>query len=311
MIRKFAAAPCGHKPERYRFSVALIVAILGTLLAGKATVVAQENQGQAQPTQGQQNPAQAAQSQPDQAQQGQTSQGQAQDSSQQTQQPSAQPSSPQSSAGQQSSSQEASPEESVHRVKPKNYKNWNFNVGGGANAVTGTTHKYVRDGGGVGAAGVTRNLSQYFGFRADFQFDNLPLRQSALQQAQAPGASSQVYALMVDALFNIPASRDWSGYFIIGPGFLHRSGKLDSSTAFPGASCDGFFVWWGPCQAGGLPLDQDFLKENQNEAAINFGAGIAHKVHDNLEIYAEFRIIHGTHDSRTTDVRPITVGVRW
>jgi hypothetical protein len=298
MIRKFAAGPCGYKPGRHRLRVALMIAaISGMVLAGKAPVVAQENQ--AQQTQSQQNPAQPAPSQSDQAQQGQT------------QQPSGQQPSSQPSASEQSSSQEATPEEVTHRVKPKNYKNWNFNVGGGANVVTGTTHEYVRNGGGVGAVGAARNFSQYFGFRADFQFDNLPLRQSALQEAQAPGASSQAYALMVDALFNIPASRDWSGYFIIGPGFVHRSGKLDSSTAFPGASCDGFFVWWGPCVAGGLPLDQDFLKENQNEAAINFGAGIARKIRTNLEIYAEFRVIHGSHDSRTTDVRPITIGVRW
>jgi hypothetical protein len=308
MIRKFAAVPCGHKPGRYRLRVALMVAaISGIVLAGKATVVAQDNQSQQ--TQSQQSPAQPSQPQPDQAQQGQTQQGSPQQNP--AQQTPAQPSSSQPSADQQSSSQEASPEESIHRVKPKNYKNWNFNVGGGANVVTGATHKYVRDGGGVGAVGAARNFSQYFGFRADFQFDNLPLRQSALEQAQAPGGSSQAYALMVDALFNVPASRDWSGYFIIGPGFVHRSGKLDSSAAFPGASCDGFFVWWGPCVAGGLPLDTNFLKENQNEAAINFGAAIAHKIRTNLEIYAEFRIIHGTHDSRTTDVRPITVGVRW
>jgi hypothetical protein len=306
MIRMFAAVPCGYKPGRYRLRVALIVAaISGTVLAGRATVVGQDNQ--AQPTQSQQNPAQQSQPQPDPAQQGQTQQ----DSSQPTQQPSGQPSSPQAGASQQSSSQEASPEESIRRVKPKNYKNWNFNVGGGANVASGSTHQYVRDGGGVGAVGAARNFSQYFGFRADFQYDNLPLRQSALQLAQANGASSQVYAFMVDALFNIPASRDWSGYFIIGPGFLHRSGKLDSSAALPGASCNGFYVWWGPCLAGGLPLDQDFLKENQNEAAINFGAGVAHKIRTNLEIYAEFRVIHGSHDSRTTDVRPITVGVRW
>jgi hypothetical protein len=301
MIRKFAAVPCGYKPGRHKLRVALMIAaISGMVLAGKATVVGQDNQ--TQQTQTQQNPPQQTSPQPDQAQQGQTQQ----DSSQQTQQPSSQ-----QSASQQSSSQEATPEEVRHRVKPKNYKNWNFNVGGGANVTSGTTHQYVRNGGGVGAVGAARNFSQYFGFRADFQFDNLPLRQSALQQAQAPAASSHVYALMVDALFNIPASRDWSGYFIIGPGFLHRSGKLDSSTAFPGASCEGFFLWWGPCVAGGLPLNQDFLKENQNEAAINFGAGIAHKIRTNLEIYAEFRVIHGSHDSRTTDVRPITVGVRW
>jgi len=34
-------------------------------------------------------------------------------------------------------------------------------------------------------------------------------------------------------------------------------------------------------------------------------------VSSNIEIYGEFRYLHGTHSGITTDLRPITVGVRW
>jgi opacity protein-like surface antigen len=279
MILKFAAV----LPARLVLTAVLFV----TMLAGTASVRAQETSAQQAPAQ--QTPSQTPPAQP----------------------PSAQQSDNQQSGSQQSSSQEVPPEETTRRVKPKNYKNWTFNVGGGANLTNGTTEKFARGGGGVGAAGVARNLSQYFGFRADFQFDNLPLRQSALELAQAPSASSQVYTIMVDPIINIPATKDWSGYIVFGGNYLHRSGKLDSSTALPGSACNPFFLWWGNCFNNSLPLDGDFLSAHQNEFGYNFGAGIARKVRGNLEIYGEFRYVHGSHNSITTDFRPITIGVRW
>ncbi len=243
---------------------------------------------------------------------GATVHGQAQQApGQQTpaQQPSAQP----APDHQQSSSQEASPEEATPRrkTKPHDYKNWVFNAGGGADLVNGTTKTFVRGGGGVVAAGVARNTSKYFGLRADFQWDNLPLRSSTLQQAQAPGATSHVYSFMLDPIINIPVTKVWSGYFVFGPGFYHRSGKLDSSTVVPGSACSAFWTWWGTCFAGSLPLNKNFLSASQNEFGYNFGGGVARKIRPNLEIYAEFRYLHGAHNGITTDLRPITIGVRW
>jgi opacity protein-like surface antigen len=228
------------------------------------------------------------------------------------QQPAAQQPADQQSQSQ-SSSQEASPEEvPVHRrVKPKEYKNWNFNVGGGANLTGGTTERFVIGGGGAAAGGVARNYSKYLGLRLDFQFDNLPLRNSALLLAQAPGANSHVYMLMLDPIINIPVNRLWSAYIVFGPAFDHRTGKLNSSTATPGEACNPFFAWWGRCYANSLPLNVNFLRASQNEFGYNVGGGVARKVHGNIEIYAEVRITHGTHNGVTTDVRPVTMGVRW
>src|ERR1700690_4177414 len=117
--------------------------ILATILAGATTVHAQ------------QTPAQQAPEQP------------------QAQQPQAQ-----QPADTRQSGQEATPGEIglARKPKVKLYKNWVFNAGGGGSLPDGTTMDFVRGGGGVASAGVARNYSQYFGFRMDFQFDNLPLR---------------------------------------------------------------------------------------------------------------------------------------
>jgi hypothetical protein len=277
MIRKFATVP--------GFGVVLKRMFLATILMGTATAVAQDNQ--AQQNSAQQNPGQQPADQPTQAQQ--------------------------HPDDQQPSGQEVPPEESSsrRRAKPHEYKNWSFNVGGGGSLTNGTTRFYVRGGGAVAAAGVARNYSKYFGFRADFQWDNLPLRNSALELAQAPGATSQVYSLMVDPIINIPVTKRWGGYIVAGPSFYHRSGKLDSSAAVPGSACNAFWMWWGACFNASLPLSGKFLKSNQNEFGENFGGGVVRKLRPNLEIYAEFRYLHGAHNNITTDLRPITLGLRW
>jgi opacity protein-like surface antigen len=329
MIRKFARVPG-------KFAVHTVF-LLAAVLAGAITVCAQQAQPvlsqqdqtqqaqtqqiqaqqlQAQQLQAEQDPAQPAQSQPTQAQPDQSQKPQAQPSQlPQSQQPQTQQ--PQTQQTQhteeQSSSQEISPEEIAARrkLKASQYLKWQFNVGVGADLTSGTTQKYARGGGPVAAVGVARNASRIIGLRLDFQFDNLPLRNTALQLAQATGATSHVYSLMLDPIISIPASDKWTGYVVFGPGFFHRSGKLDSSSTVAGAPCNAFWIWWGRCYAGSLPANGDFLSASQNEFGYNVGAGVARKVRSNMEIYAEFRFIHGTSVHITTDTRPITIGVRW
>jgi hypothetical protein len=288
MSRKFA------KVSGFRVVLAVMAV---TILAGAAVVHAQQT-----PEQSSSSTQQPPVIQPPVNQQPTSNQ---QTSNQQT-------SNPQTS-NQQTSNQEASPEEigPVRKPKVKGYKNWAFNVGGGGSLTNGATGNFVRGGGGIAAAGVARNTSKYFGLRFDFQFDNLPLRTSALEQAQARSATSHVYSFNLDPIINIPVTTLWSGYIVVGGSFFHRSGKLDSSTAIPGSACNAFFTWWGNCFDSSLPLNRNFISTSQNEWGENFGGGIARKIRGNIEIYGEFRYLHGTHSGVTTDLRPITVGVRW
>src|SRR5579862_561660 len=293
MIRKFARIP----------GLRLVPsAMLIAILAGVATVHAQQTPAQQTPTQ--QTPDQQTP-----AQQPPADQPQSQQQPENQQPESQQPSGSQES----SSSQEASPDEIARKRKAQshNYKNWSFNVGGGANLPNGTTQQFVRGGGGVGAAGVARNVSKYLGLRLDFQFDNLPLKTSALQAAQAPGANSHVYSLLLGPIINIPVTKVWGGYIVGGPGYFHRSGKLESSTAIPGSACNSFFLWWGHCFNDSLPINGNFLHSSQNQLGYNFGGGITRQIRPGLDFYAEFRYLHGKHDGITTDLRPITIGVRW
>ena len=211
-----------------------------------------------------------------------------------------------------SADQEPADEESTSRKKrPHDYKNWVFNVGAGANVDSGTTKTYVRGGGFVASAGAARNANKYLGLRADFIYAELPLRDSTLTLAQATGATSYALDFTLDPIINIPVSKLYGGYVLFGPGFYHRSGSLDNTSAVPGSGCNGFWTWWGACANVSIPVSGDFVNSSVNEFGYNFGAGVTRKMPSGVELYAEYRFTHGSRNGNTTDVRPITIGVRW
>jgi len=221
--------------------------------------------------------------------------------------PAAQTPTPQTPASDQETAEE---ESSSRRKRAHDYKNWNFNVGAGAHVDSGTTKSLVRGGGFVATIGVARNANKYFGLRGDFFYADMPLRDSTLQLAQATGATSYALDFTLDPIINIPVTKQYSGYVLFGPGFFHRSGSLNSDTTVPGSPCNAFWQWWGSCANASVPLSGNF-NSNQNEFGYNFGAGVTRKVPSGVEIYAEYRFTHGSRNGTTTDIRPITIGVRW
>ncbi|MGA8621436.1 MAG: hypothetical protein WB660_23290 [Candidatus Sulfotelmatobacter sp.] len=224
-----------------------------------------------------------------------------------------QPESPTPTAQLPANEQEPADEESTsrRRKRPHDYRNWNYNIGVGANVDSGATKTFVRGGGVLGTVGVARNANKYFGLRADFIFADLPLRVSTLQLAQAGGARSYVAAFTLDPIINLPVTKLYSGYVILGPGFYHRGGSLSSDTAVPGSGCNPFWIWWGACSNLRIPLNGSFVDSSQNEFGYNVGAGVTRKMPSGVEIYAEYRLMHGSANGTSTDFRPITIGVRW
>lgn len=230
------------------------------------------------------------------------------------QQPAAnQPSAQQPAAQQPTNGQESAEEVPLPRRKarPKNYKNWTFDAGLGASLESGSTQSFVRQGGPLATAGVARNANKYLGLRADFIFANLPLRDSVLQVAPATGDNNNLYAITLDPIINIPASKTFGGYILLGAGFYHRHGSLSGDNTVPGSACTPFWTWWGACEGVSIPVSGDFINSNVNAFGYNFGAGLTRKMPSGVEIYGEFRLMHGKNGPITTDVRPITIGVRW
>jgi opacity protein-like surface antigen len=228
--------------------------------------------------------------------------------------PSAQTPAAQTPATQQpASGQEPADENTLGRKKkPRDYEKWNFNVGAGANVDSGETRDWVRGGGFAASIGVARNANKYLGLRADAIFANLPLRDSTQELAGASGATSYAYAITLGPVINVPVTKLYGGYVLFGGNFIHRAGSLDDDTTVPGSPCNGFWKWWGACtNSSSISLSNSFVDASENQFGYNFGAGVTRKMPSGVEIYAEYRFMHGTSNGVATDFRPITIGVRW
>ncbi len=209
--------------------------------------------------------------------------------------------------------EEQSVEEGISlRKKEHNHKNWSYNVGAGANVDSGATKSFVRGGGLGGMIGVARNANRYLGLRADAIYEDLPLKQSSIAITGATSATSYLLAGTLGPIINIPVSSTFGGYVLFGAGFFHRAGSLNNDTTLPGSACTSFWTWWqGQCFNGSLPLNGHFVNTSQNQFGYDVGAGVTRKMPSGVEVYAEFRLMHGSNNGTTTDLRPITVGVRW
>jgi hypothetical protein len=194
------------------------------------------------------------------------------------------------------------------KVKVRDFDRWQYNVGVGANLAGGTTHTYVRGGGAVASGGVARNYNKYFGLKAELWWEDLPLRSSALELAQASSASSGSFSLLLGPVINIPVTSKYSGYFVVGPDFYHRYGSLNSPTIPPGSACNGFYKWWTYCPTS---IPSGFATTSQNQFGVNLGGGVARKIGQKKELYIDLRYQHSSHNKVTTDVKPITIGIRW
>jgi opacity protein-like surface antigen len=149
------------------------------------------------------------------------------------------------------------------------------------------------------------------GLRAEAIFANLPLRDSTQELVGATGATSYAYAITIGPVINVPVTSLYGGYVVFGGNYIHRAGSLDDDTTVPGSPCNGFWNWWGACTNGSISLSNNFVDASQNDFGYNFGGGVYRKMPSGVEIYAEYRFMHGTSNSITTDFRPITIGFRW
>jgi len=196
--------------------------------------------------------------------------------------------------------------------RPPDYHKWTFTVGGGASLTSGTTNTFVKSGGGTVVAGAGRNINRILGVNLDFMWNNLPLRDSALILAQAPGAKANLYSLSLDPIFNIPITKHYGGFITTGLGWYHRSGELDSTTVVAGSPCNPFFQWWGSCVVNGIPPGKNVRSSTQDAFGGNIGFGLSYKLRPmGPRLYFEFAFHHASHNGIATNVRPITVSFRW
>ena len=108
----------------------------------------------------------------------------------------------------------------------------------------------------------------------DFQFDNLPLRTSALQAAQATGATNHVYSFTLDPIINIPVSSNLGRLRRVRPGLLTTvRANLMLPPLFPGRPAILFFSGGDTATTAACPSTVSFCTPAKMSSGITSAEG--------------------------------------
>jgi len=192
-------------------------------------------------------------------------------------------------------------------VHAQEYNKWMFNIGGGVGFPLSNLSNFVNNGANVSVGG-GYNFAHNFGVDTEFLWQNLPVNSQTLQLLQTPGASARQYAWTFNPIFRLPVHGKLGAYAIGGIGWYHRSGE--TTTPGVGVICDPYWSWWYGCTLGSVNIVTG--SKSANAFGENIGGGITYRLGEsNAKIYAEVRYHHAGYNRVSTNILPLTFGVRW
>jgi len=183
---------------------------------------------------------------------------------------------------------------------------WNFNVGGGVGFPTGDLSNFINAGGNF-VVGGGYNVYKHLGLDGEFMWHDLPVNSATKDALQTPGASARQYALTFDPIVQIPLGHKLGVYGIGGIGWYHRSGE----TTRPGTAiiCDPYWSWWYGCTIGDVTVVTG--STSADAFGENIGGGVTYRLGESLKFYAEVRYHHASYHNVSTDILPLTFGLRF
>jgi hypothetical protein len=190
---------------------------------------------------------------------------------------------------------------------PQDPGRWNFNIGGGVGFPQGDLSNFVNTGGNF-VVGGGHNFGRSFSMNGEFMWHDLPINSKTLDTLQTPGASARQYAVTFDPMVRVPLGHHLGAYAIGGIGWYHRSGE----TTRPGVGviCDPYWSWWYGCTIGSVTVITG--STSSDAFGENIGGGLTYRFGEsNLKFYTEFRYHHASYHKVSTNIIPLTFGIRW
>jgi len=182
-----------------------------------------------------------------------------------------------------------------------------FEAGAGFNAPIGNDTPYITWGGNF-SGGVGFHFSPRFSTLAEFQFIDDKLPGAFVAAGGGTGGDAHIIAITGEPVFDLFPKSTNSMYLIGGGGYYHKS------TNFTVEECCDFY---------GYPVDVVTDSFSSNQLGGNIGFGYTHRIggvygDGTTKVFAEARYlfintppIGATNGLGTTELIPVTIGLRW
>jgi opacity protein-like surface antigen len=195
----------------------------------------------------------------------------------------------------------------VTSVHAQDYSKFLFNIGGGIGFPQGDLGGFVNDGGHF-VIGGGLNFAKHVGVDTEFMWHDLPINSTTLAHLQSPGASARQYAWTVNPIVHGNFGHHLGAYVIGGIGWYHRSGE--TTTPGVGVICDPYWSWWYGCTIGSVSIVTG--SRSANAFGENIGGGLTYQLGEShAKIYVEVRYHHASYDKVSTNILPLTFGLRF
>ena len=191
----------------------------------------------------------------------------------------------------------------------QDYSRFRVNVGGGIGYPQKDLNSFVNSSGHF-VAGGGYNFARYFGVDTEYFWQDLPIndRLTQLLKTTSQTVRAQQYAWTFNPIVQVPLGRKFGAYVIGGIGWYHRSGQ--TTTPGVGVICDPYWSWWYGCTIASVDI---VTKSRSNDAfGENVGVGFTYRMGEShFKIYTEVRYHQASYNNVSTQLVPLTFGVRW
>jgi hypothetical protein len=195
----------------------------------------------------------------------------------------------------------------VNAARAQDEHKFNFNIGGGIGFPQGELSNFANAGGNF-VVGGGYNFNRYFSTNGEFMWHDLPINSGTKEALQTPNAAARQYALSFDPMVHSSFSHKLGGYVIGGIGWYHRSGE----TTTPGLAviCDPYWSWWFGCTIGEVQVITG--STSADAFGENIGGGVTYRLGESgIKFYTEVRYHHASYHKVSTNIVPLTFGIRW
>jgi Outer membrane protein beta-barrel domain len=192
-------------------------------------------------------------------------------------------------------------------VQAQDYSHLNFNIGGGIGFPVGNLSNFVNSGGNFVVGGGV-NFSHHLGVDGEFMWHDLPIKSSFINALNTPSASARQYSVTINPIISVGGSHRGGAYVIGGIGWYHRSGE--TTTPVLATICDPYLSWWFGCSIGTVSVITGSASDDT--WGQNIGGGVTARLGEShVKFYAEARYHHADYHSVSTELVPLTFGLRW
>jgi hypothetical protein len=192
--------------------------------------------------------------------------------------------------------------------QPVNKSRWSrlaVEAGGGFTAPLGNSSGDLTYGWNF-RGGLGWDFTKRFAMLGEYEFNRNKIPAAILQQVGEPGGNVHTWSLTLDPVWKYKTGGNWGGYVTGGGGFYRQLTSFTEPVLAQGVYCNFFY-----CYPVYYTTNVVVSHYSSNQGGLNIGTGFTFGNWNQAKFYAEARYEWLDTPGHSTQLVPVTFGIRW